>query len=135
MTYQADTGGYGLGYLLNNFQRDVTGTRVVIAVASDGLLIAQSDGMSGPACETLAAIASSAVGLGEATALHYDIGTMQRIILYSEHGILAIAGVSTTALIAVIAEETVDIRQLAFELARLAVQTADAITPELRGTG
>jgi hypothetical protein len=69
-------------------------------------------------------VVALSAGLGALIALGVEPGGVPTDVL---------APGSSTAMIAVTAEEAVDIRQLVYELARIAVQTAYAITPERRG--
>lgn len=68
-------------WLLANFVRKTDGVRDAVAVSSDGLLIATSDGLDRTGADHLAAIVSSLASLGRSAARRYDFDAVKIIMI------------------------------------------------------
>ncbi|HEX3649850.1 MAG TPA: roadblock/LC7 domain-containing protein, partial [Pseudonocardiaceae bacterium] len=59
-------------WLLSNFVRGTDGVRDAVAVSSDGLLIAMSEGLDRTAADRLAALTSGLASLAKSASRYYD---------------------------------------------------------------
>ncbi|MGF7238051.1 MAG: roadblock/LC7 domain-containing protein, partial [Frankia sp.] len=117
---------------LNRFATEIREIRVVIAVSTDGLLIAQSDGFSKSECDVLAALTSNLTGIGQAAASRYDAGGLRQAIIEMERGLLLVTSIGEGAILAVLTTNRADVAHVGYELARLALRAEDALSPALR---
>jgi len=72
MSIDVGTDVNSFNWLLANFVRNTDGVRDAVAVSSDGLLIATSDGLDRAGADHLAAIVSSLGSLSRSASRRYD---------------------------------------------------------------
>ena len=79
------------GWLLGNFVQQTDGVREAVAVSSDGLLIASSDGLDRTDADHLAAIVSSLASLGRSASRRYDFEGLKLIMIEMKRGFLLVS--------------------------------------------
>jgi len=119
------------GWLLGNFVHQTDGVREAVAVSSDGLLIASSDGLSRTEADHLAAIVSSMASLGRSAARKYDFESLRLIMIEMRHGFLLVSVMAGGSCLGVVAEGGCDIGLIGYEIASLAQRFGPLLTPEL----
>src|SRR5262245_8202847 len=86
--------GQTFNWLLANFVRSSDGVRDAVAVSSDGLLIAMSDGLDRKAADHLAAIVSSMTSLARSAARRHDFDGLKLIMIEMRRGFLLISTIA-----------------------------------------
>jgi uncharacterized protein len=131
MSIDAHTDRHQFGWLLGNFVHHTDGVREAVAVSSDGLLIAGSDGLSRAEADHLAAIVSSMASLGRSAARKYDFDGLRLIMIEMARGFLLVSVMSGGSCLGVLAEGDCDIGLIGYEIASLAQRFGPLLTPEL----
>src|SRR5205809_2614793 len=80
-------------WLLANFVRSTDGIRDAVAVSSDGLLIATSEGLDRTGADHLAAIVSSLSTLGRSASRRYDFDGLKLIMIEMRRGFLLVSAI------------------------------------------
>jgi predicted regulator of Ras-like GTPase activity (Roadblock/LC7/MglB family) len=121
-----------LQWLINNFNEKVAGVSHAIVVSSDGLLLVASRFLPTDHNDKLAAIVS---GLASMTAGVADIfgepGVLQTMVEMPS-GFLLVRSISDGSILATLAAKTADLGTIGYEMAKLAKQSGELLTPELR---
>jgi len=81
-------------WLLGNFVRDTHGVQDAIAVSSDGLLIAMSDGLDRASADRSAALVSGLTSLAKSASRDYAFDGMKLVMIEMQRGFLLISAVS-----------------------------------------
>jgi predicted regulator of Ras-like GTPase activity (Roadblock/LC7/MglB family) len=119
------------GWLLGNFVHQTDGVREAVAVSSDGLLIASSDGLSRIDADQLAAIASSLVSLGRGAAKRYDFEGLKLVMIEMKRGFLLVSTIAGGSCLGVVAEGDCDLGLIGYEITSLAERFGPLLTPAL----
>jgi predicted regulator of Ras-like GTPase activity (Roadblock/LC7/MglB family) len=131
MTAGLNTATPTFNWLLVNFVRSTDGVRDAIAVSSDGLLIATSEGLDRAAADQLAAIVSGLTGLARAASRRYDFDGLKLIMIQMRSGFLLISAIADGSCLGVLAEATCDVGLIGYEIAVLAERAGSVLTPAL----
>lgn len=118
-------------WLLANFVRTTDGVRDAVAVSSDGLLIATSDGLDRAGADQLAAIVSSLGSLGRSASRRYDFEAVKLIMIEMRRGFLLVSAIRGGSCLGVIADAHCDIGLAGYEISLLAERFGDLLTPAL----
>jgi predicted regulator of Ras-like GTPase activity (Roadblock/LC7/MglB family) len=118
-------------WMLANFVRDTDGVRDAVAVSSDGLLIATSDGLDRTGADQLAAIVSSMSSLGRSASKRYDFDGLKLIMIEMRRGFLLVNAINGGACLGALAESGCDLGLIGYEIAVLAERFGDLLTPAL----
>ena len=118
-------------WLLANFVRSTDGVRDAVAVSSDGLLIAMSDGMDRTAADRLAALVSGLASLSRSAAKHYDFEALKLIMIEMKRGFLLVSMIANGACVAVLADAQCDVGLIGYEIAVLIDRAGGLLTPAL----
>jgi predicted regulator of Ras-like GTPase activity (Roadblock/LC7/MglB family) len=121
-----------MGWLLTNFADSIAGIAHVVAVSTDGLLLASSRGLPEDRAEQLAAIAAGVVSLTEGTARYFNGGSVQQTIIEMDRGYLFLMSISDGSCLAVLASRTCDVGQVGYEMALLVERVGQNLVPALR---
>lgn len=119
------------GWLLGNFVRETAGVREAVAVSSDGLLIAASDGLERNDADHLAAIVSSLASLGRSASRRYDFLGLELIMIEMTRGFLLVSVIADGSCLGVVAEGAADVGLIGYEIGSLAKRFGPLLTPEL----
>ncbi|WP_446681683.1 roadblock/LC7 domain-containing protein [Allokutzneria oryzae] len=137
MTAELNTTPETFNWLLANFVRSTDAVRDAVAVSSDGLLLATSDGLDRTEADQLAAIVSGLVSLSRSAARRYQFDGLKLIMIEMQRGFLLVSSISDGSSIGVLTERDCDIGLIGYEIAVLAERAGDLLTPalitELRG--
>ncbi|GAA2477881.1 roadblock/LC7 domain-containing protein [Winogradskya humida] len=120
-----------LNWLLGNFVHQTDGARDVVAVSSDGLLIASSDGLNRTEADQLAAIVSSMASLARSASRRYDFDGLKLIMIEMRRGFLVITVIAGGSCLGVVVGGDGDPGLVGFELSMLAERFGDMLTPAL----
>jgi uncharacterized protein len=129
--YQLSPQAQDFTWLLVKFARETAGVLDVIAVSSDGLLMAVAGQADRASSDRLSAIvsgiASLAVGVGDS----YGLGPLNKVIVDSDNGYLIVMAMSAGALLGVVAERSSALATVAYEMALFINRTNGILSPQL----
>jgi hypothetical protein len=131
MSVNAHTDRHEFGWLLGNFVHQTDGVREAVAVSSDGLLIASSDGLSRTEADHLSAIVSSLTSLGRSAARRYDFDGLKLVMIEMNRGFLLVSAIAGGSCLGVVAEGDCDLGLIGYEIASLAERFGTLLTPDL----
>lgn len=118
-------------WLLVNFVRSTDGVRDAVAVSSDGLLIATSDGLDRAAADQLAAIVSGMAGLARSASRRYDFDGLKLIMIEMRRGFLLVSMIADGSCVGVLADSDCDVGLIGYEIAVLVDRAGAVLTPAL----
>ena len=121
-----------LGWLINDFVARVPGVAHGVTVSADGLLLTASDELPDDRADQLAAVSCGLISLTEGAARCFEAGQVNETIVEMEGGTMVLMSISDGSSLAVLAEPTCDIGQVAYEMAMLVDRVGAALTPEVR---
>ena len=128
-THSSDTQTFN--WLLANFVRHTDGVRDAVAVSSDGLLIAVSEGLGRTDADHLAAVVSGLASLARSASRRYDFDGMKLLMIEMRRGFLLVSAVSDGSCVGVLADSTAELGLVGYEMAVLADRAGDLLTPAL----
>ncbi|GII25385.1 roadblock/LC7 domain-containing protein [Planosporangium mesophilum] len=131
MTVDRRTDATQLNWMLANFVRGTDGVRDAVAVSSDGLLIAASDGLDRTGADHLAAIVSSLASLGRSASKRYDFDGLKLVMIEMRRGFLLVSSISGGSCLGALAAADCDVGLIGYEIALLADRFGDLLTPAL----
>jgi predicted regulator of Ras-like GTPase activity (Roadblock/LC7/MglB family) len=131
MSVDAHTDRHQFGWLLGNFVHNTHGVRDAVAVSSDGLLIASSDGLSRTEADHLAAIVSSMASLGRSASRRYDFEGLKLIMIEMKRGFLLVSVMAGGSCLGVVANGDADLGLIGYEISSLADRFGPLLTPDL----
>jgi predicted regulator of Ras-like GTPase activity (Roadblock/LC7/MglB family) len=114
-----------LNWLLDDLVNRVVGAQSAIVLSADGLQIGRSAGMSKDDSDHLSAIASSLQSLAKGVSRQFSRGQVVQNMIEMERGYLFVLAAGRGACLAVLAEDTVDVAMIAYELNRLVKRVGD----------
>jgi predicted regulator of Ras-like GTPase activity (Roadblock/LC7/MglB family) len=118
-------------WLLSQFASNTPGVVHAIAVSSDGLLVAMSQGMERSSADRLAAITSAFISLANGTSTVYDLGAPNKVVVDLDKGYLLVSSISAGSTLGVLATRSAKLGTLGYEMAMFANRTAVVLTPQL----
>jgi predicted regulator of Ras-like GTPase activity (Roadblock/LC7/MglB family) len=131
VTVDAHTEASQFNWMLANFVRNTDGVRDAVAVSSDGLLIATSDGLDRVGADQLAAIVSSMSSLGRSASKRYDFDGLKLIMIEMRRGFLLVSSISDGSVLGVVAGGDCDLGLVGYEISSLADRFGILLTPAL----
>lgn len=118
-------------WLLASFVRKTDGVRDAVAVSSDGLLIAVSDGLGRTDADHLAAVVSGLSSLARSASRRYEFDGVKLIMIEMGRGYLLVSAVRDGSCLGVLADSTGELGLVGYEMAVLAERAGDLLTPGL----
>jgi predicted regulator of Ras-like GTPase activity (Roadblock/LC7/MglB family) len=118
-------------WLLANFVRNTDGVRDAVAVSSDGLLIAVSDGLGRTEADHLAAIVSGLSSLARSASKRYSFDGVKLIMIEMGRGFLLVSAMRDGSCLGVLADSSGELGLVGYEMAVLAERAGDLLTPTL----
>ena len=118
-------------WLLANFVRGTDGVRDAVAVSSDGLLIAMSEGLDRTSADRLAALVSGLSSLAKSASRNYEFEGLKLIMIEMKRGFLLVSAIDDGSCVGVIAGSNCDIGLVGYEIAVLADRAGALLTPAL----
>lgn len=118
-------------WLLANFVRHTDGVTDAVAVSSDGLLMAASDGLDRTSADQLSAIVSGLTGLAKGASRRFGFAGLRLVMIEMVGGFLVVSAVSDGSCFGALLSEDCDVGLVGYEMAILAERTAAVLTPQL----
>lgn len=131
MTVETHTDRHQFNWMLANFVRQTHGVREAVAVSSDGLLIATSEGLDRAEADHLAAIVSSMASLARSASRKYDFDGLKLIMIEMRRGFLLVSAIRGGSCLGVLAGGDSDLGLVGYEISLLADRFGDLLTPAL----
>jgi len=131
VSVEAAADRHQFNWLLGNFVHQTDGVRDAVAVSSDGLLIAASDGLARAEADQLGAIVSSMASLARSASRRYDFAGLKLIMIEMHRGFLVISVIPGGSCLGVVAAGDCDLGLVGYEISLLADRFGDLLTPAL----
>ncbi|MFI1913734.1 roadblock/LC7 domain-containing protein [Nocardia sp. NPDC020380] len=122
---------HSFNWMLANFVRNTAGVRETVAVSSDGLLIAMSDGLDRTAADRLAAMVSGLSSLAKSASRSYSFDGLKLIMIEMKRGFLLVSAMGSGSCLGVIADGNCDVGLLGYEMSVLAERAGSLLDPAL----
>ncbi|AIJ24497.1 MULTISPECIES: roadblock/LC7 domain-containing protein [Amycolatopsis] len=117
-----------LNWLLDDMVDRVVGAQHAVVLSADGLLMGKSANLSKDDSDQLSAIASSLQSLAKGASKHFQRGPVLQTLIEMAEGYLFVCAAGQGACLAILAEETVDVEMIAYEMSRLVKRVGDYMT-------
>jgi predicted regulator of Ras-like GTPase activity (Roadblock/LC7/MglB family) len=114
-----------LGWLLDDVVQRVVGAQSAIVLSADGLQIGKSAGMSKDDSDQLSAIASSLQSLAKGVSRQFSRCDVVQNMIEMERGYLFVLAAGRGACLALLADDSVDVVAVAYEMNRLVKRVGD----------
>lgn len=121
------------GWLVSDFVRSADGVTAAVAVSSDGLLMAASDGLDRDRADHLAAIVSGITALAQNAAGTHGYRGMKLVMIEMLGGFLLVGRIRDGSCLGVLAAEGCDVGLIGYEMAVLSDRAGDLLSPQLVG--
>ncbi|MBL7259333.1 roadblock/LC7 domain-containing protein [Paractinoplanes lichenicola] len=131
MNVQATADRQQFNWLLATFVQQTDGVRDAVAVSSDGLLVAASDGLERGDADHLAAIVSSLASVARSASRRYDFDGLKLIMIEMRRGFLLVSVMPGGSCLGVVAGSESDVGLVGYEISRLADRFGAMLTPAL----
>ncbi|MEV4701669.1 roadblock/LC7 domain-containing protein [Actinoplanes sp. NPDC049316] len=131
MSVETSADRHQFNWLLGNFVHQTDGVRDAVAVSSDGLLIAGSDGLNRAEADQLAAIVSSLSSVARSASRRYDFDGLKLIMIEMRRGFLLVSVISGGSCLGVVADGHCDVGLVGYEMSLLAERFGALLTPAL----
>jgi hypothetical protein len=118
-------------WLLANFVLHTDGVIDAVAVSSDGLLMAKSDGLDRVSADQLAAIVAGITGLARGASRRFGFDGLRLVMIEMNRGFLVVSAVSDGSCFGVLLAENCDVGLVGYEMSVLAERTGAVLTPQL----
>jgi uncharacterized protein len=123
--------GPDLNQQLTSFSDETPGVIEVIAVSTDGLLIAASRGLDRATADRIAAVASSLASITRGASRVFDGGALRQVMVAYENGYIVLSSLRENAVLAVLTAAGGDIGLIGHEMAALGKQVGASLRPDL----
>ncbi|MFB9237918.1 roadblock/LC7 domain-containing protein [Plantactinospora siamensis] len=121
-----------LGWMLDNFAERVPEVSHAVAISSDGLMVAATRSLPPDRADQLAATGSGLVSLLRGAANFFEAGAVISNVTQLEGGFMFSMAFNDGASLLVLASPTCDVGKVSYEMAELANQIGDVLTPAAR---
>jgi predicted regulator of Ras-like GTPase activity (Roadblock/LC7/MglB family) len=121
-----------VSWLVSGFAQRVPGVAHAVVVSSDGLLIAVSDHLPREHADRLAAVVSGLMSITAGAAAMFDGDTVKQTVVEMGRGFFLVMSIRDGSILATLASGEADIGVVGYEMARLAKQAGEMLTPALR---
>lgn len=121
-----------LSWLVSAFTDRTPGVAHAIVVSSDGLLIAVSDHLPRDHADKLAAVTSGLMSITMGAAQMFDNDVVKQTVVELGRGFFLVMAIRDGSILATLAAGDADIGVVGYEMARLAKQAGEMLTPNLR---
>lgn len=120
-----------VNWLIASFVESTSGVSDAVAVSSDGLLIAASEGLHRDDAEQVAAIVTGFVSLGQSTSRCFEFDGLQQVIVSMWGGYLFVSSISDGSALGVVATTNCDIGLVGYQATLLVEKVGALLTPTL----
>ncbi|MBK6872681.1 MAG: roadblock/LC7 domain-containing protein [Kineosporiaceae bacterium] len=118
-------------WLLAKFARETAGVVDVIAVSSDGLLMATAEDADRATSDRLSAIVSGMASLAAGAGTSYGLGALNKVIIDAEGGFLVVMAMGAGALLGAVADTNASLATVAYEMAVFINRINGTLNPRL----
>lgn len=129
------TASLDLNWLLDDVVHRVVGAEGAIVLSADGLLIGSSTGMNKDDSDQLSAIASSLQSLAKGVSRRFSRGQVVQNMIEMERGYLFVLAAGQGACLALLADDTVSVSAIAYEMNRLVKRVGEYLAAAPRNGG
>jgi predicted regulator of Ras-like GTPase activity (Roadblock/LC7/MglB family) len=127
--------GLDLNWLLDDVVNRVVGAQGAIVLSADGLLVGSSASMSKDDSDQLSAIASGLESLAKGVSRQFSRGHVVQNMIEMERGYLFVLAAGRGACLALLADDTVNVADIGYEMNRLVKQVGDYLAAAPRNRG
>ena len=120
-----------VSWLVESFVERVPGVVDAVAVSSDGLLMAMSDGIGRAGGDQLAAVTSGLTSLTRGAARCFGGGEVGQVIVELDGGYMFFMAISDGSSLAVLAGKQCDVGLVGYEMTMLVKRAGTVLTPTL----
>jgi predicted regulator of Ras-like GTPase activity (Roadblock/LC7/MglB family) len=128
---QAVSEAQSFNWMLGKFVRDTDGVTDAVAVSSDGLLMALSQGLDRTGAERLAAIVSGVVSLARSASREYGFDGLKLVMIEMRRGFLLVSAISDGSCLGVVATTQCDLGLVGHEISVLCDRFGTLLTPQM----
>jgi uncharacterized protein len=128
---QAMSETQSFNWLLGNFVQETDGVTDAVAVSSDGLLMALSDGLDRKGAERQAAIVSGLTSLARSASRQYGFNGLKLVMIEMVGGFLLVSAISDGSCLGVVATDECDLGLVGHEIAVLCDRFGTLLTPQI----
>ncbi|WP_446430679.1 roadblock/LC7 domain-containing protein [Polymorphospora lycopeni] len=121
-----------LSWLVSGFAEKVPGVLHAVVVSSDGLLVAVSDHLPRDHADKLAAVTSGLMSITTGAAQMFDGDIVKQTVVEMGRGYFLVMNIRDGSILATLASGDADVGVIGYEMARLAKQAGEKLTPALR---
>lgn len=121
-----------LSWLVSAFADRTPGVAHAIVVSSDGLLIAVSDHLPRGHADKLSAVTSGLMSITMGAAQMFDNDVVKQTVVELGRGYFLVMAIRDGSILATLAAGDADVGVVGYEMARLAKQAGEMLTPALR---
>ncbi|OLF05041.1 dynein regulation protein LC7 [Actinophytocola xinjiangensis] len=121
-----------LDWLLNELVKRVAGAQKAVVLSSDGLLIGRSASLDEADAEHLAAVASAFQSLARGTGRHFGGGEVRQTLVEMDRAFLFVTAAGQGACLALLADESVDVGMIAYEMNLMVKRVGAVLTAKPR---
>jgi predicted regulator of Ras-like GTPase activity (Roadblock/LC7/MglB family) len=118
-------------WLLANFVRGTDGVTHAVAVSSDGLLMAMSDGLSREGGEHLSAVVSGIASLSKSASRRYAMDGLKLVMIEMGRGFVLVSAISDGSCLGVLAGPDCDLGLVGHEMTALCDRAGTLLTPQM----
>lgn len=119
-------------WLINGFSERVAGVTHAVVVSSDGLLVAASDRLPRDSADQLAAVTSGLLSVVSGAARIFDGDEVRQTVVEMGRGYFLVMSIRDGSILATLAAREADIGVVGYEMAKLAKQAGEVLTPAIR---
>ncbi len=121
-----------LSWMISAFTDRVPGVTHAVVVSSDGLLVAVSEHLPRDGADQLAAVSAGLVSIASGAAQIFDGDVVKQTVVEMGRGYFLVMSIRDGSILATLATREADIGVVGYEMARLAKQAGELLTPALR---
>jgi uncharacterized protein len=119
-------------WLINGFTERVPGVTHAVVVSSDGMLVAMSDHLPRDSADQLAAVTSGLVSVTSGAARIFDGDDVRQTVVEMGRGYYLVMSIRDGSILAALAGKDSDVGVVGYEMAKLAKQAGEVLTPAIR---
>jgi predicted regulator of Ras-like GTPase activity (Roadblock/LC7/MglB family) len=119
-------------WLINAFTERVPGVTHAVVVSSDGMLVAMSDHLPRDSADQLAAVTSGLLSVTSGAARIFDGDDVRLTVVEMGRGYYLVMSIRDGSILATLAGKDSDVGVVGYEMAKLAKQAGEVLTPAIR---
>jgi uncharacterized protein len=119
-------------WLVHAFTERVAGVAHAVVVSSDGLLVAVSRHLSRDSADQLAAVTSGLHSITNGAARIFDGDEVRQTVVEMGRGFFLVMSIRDGSILAALANRDADVGVVGYEMAKLAKQAGEVLTPLIR---